>query len=124
MKVNFMTSKYKYTCGPHCFCHVAMTRARETTENRRSVVVQKTRICNYGQARYKLASALSGASGYSLTDEFKHAVRLLPSTYTVRNYMGFLDDWGTVSQLSVLIFLVASQCTEEESLVTSINFVA
>ena len=87
-----------------------MTRARETTENQRSVVVQKTRICNYGQARYKLASALSGASGYSLTEEFKNAIRLLPSTYTEQNYMRFLDDWGTVSLLSVLIFLIATQC--------------
>ena len=75
-----------------------MRQACETTENRRSVVVQKTRICNYGQARYKLASALSGASGYSLTEEFKHAVRLLPSNYSVQEYMEFLDDWGTVSQ--------------------------
>ena len=107
-----------------CFCHAAMRQARETTQNRRSVVVQKTRICNHGQVRYKLANALQGASGYSLTEEFKNAVRLLPLTYTERKYMGFLDDWGTVSQLSVLIFLVATQCTEKESLVTSINFVA
>ena len=83
-----------------------MRRARETTQNQRSVVVQKTRICNYGQARYKLANALQGASGYSLTENFKNAVRLLPSTYSVPRYMGFLDDWGTVSQLSVLMFLV------------------
>jgi len=91
-----------------------MRQARETTQNQRSVVVQKTRICNYGQARYKLANALSGASGYSLTDDFKSAVRLLPSTYSVSKYMGFLDDWGTVSQLSVLIFLVTTQCTMKE----------
>ena len=75
-----------------------MRQACETTENRRSVVVQKTRICNYGQARYKLVNALSGASGYSLTDNFQHAVRLLPSNYSVQEYMEFLDDWGTVSQ--------------------------
>ena len=81
----------------HCFFHVAMRQVCATTQNRRSVVVQRTVICNYGQARYKLANALQGASGYSLTEEFKNAVRLLPSTYTVRNYMGFLDDWGTVS---------------------------
>ena len=93
----------------YCYCHacttIAMRQAHETTENQKSVVVQKTRICNYGQARYKLANALSGASGYSLTDNFQHAVRLLPSNYSVQEYMGFLDDWGTVSQAtsSVLV---------------------
>ena len=80
------------SCSHHYFCHAAMRQAREMTENRRSVVVQKTRICNYGQARYKLTNALSGASGYSLTENFKNAVRLLPSTYSANKYMGFLDD--------------------------------
>ena len=81
----------------HFHLYIAMRQAQEETENRRSVVVQKTRICNYGQAHYKLANALQGASGYSLTENFKNAVRLLPSNYSVQEYMGFLDDWGTVS---------------------------
>ena len=42
---------------------------------------------NYGQARYKLTNALSGASGYSLTENFKNAVRLLPSTYSENKYL-------------------------------------
>ena len=90
--------------------YIAMRQAQEETENRRSVVVQKTRICNYGQARYKLANALQGASGYSLKENFKNAVRLLPSNYSVQEYMGFLDDWGTVSQATTFssVLLVAS----------------
>ena len=45
-------------------------------------------------------NALSGARGFSFTENFQHAVRLLPSNYSVQQYMGFLDDWGTVSQAS------------------------
>ena len=74
-----------------------MQQAQETTEMRSSVVVQKTEICNRGQARYELANALSGVSGYDLTDDFKNAIRLLPSTYSASEYTQFLDDWGTVS---------------------------
>ena len=77
-----------------------MDRMRETTENRRSVVIQKTRICNYGEARYKIENALNNHNGYDLTTEFKSAVRLLPSNYSVNDYVRFLDDWGTVSQIN------------------------
>lgn len=80
----------------------AMSQAHERTQNRQSIVVQTNKICNYGQARYHLASALSGASGYSLHEDFKHAVRLLPSTYSASEYMQFLDDWGTVSQFTAI----------------------
>ena len=73
-----------------------MEQARETTEKKRSVVVQKTKICNYGQARYELANALTGVAGYELTEDFKNAIRLLPSAYSVNQYTRFLDDWGTV----------------------------
>ena len=75
-----------------------MDQARETTENRRSVVIQKTKICNYGQARarYKIENALQNHDGYDLTAEFNSAVRLLPSNYSVNDYVRFLDDWGTV----------------------------
>ena len=77
-----------------------MMGIRERTENKQSVVVQKTRICNYGQARYKLTNALQGDNGYALTREFKNAIRILPTTYSVNAYKDFLDDWGTVSQNS------------------------
>ena len=79
-----------------------MDQMHETTENRRSVVIQKTRICNYGQARYKIENALKNHSGYDLTTEFKNTVRLLPSTYSVHEYVRFLDDWGTVSQIKLI----------------------
>lgn len=74
-----------------------MQQASEETERKSSVIVQKTKICNYGEARYKLASALNGVNGYDLADDFKNAVRLLPLTYSMDDYIEFLDDWGTVS---------------------------
>ena len=79
------------------FVLAGMEQASETTEKKRSVVVQKTKICNYGQARYEMANALSGVDGYDLTEDFKNAIRLLPSTYSASEYTQFLDDWGTVS---------------------------
>ena len=72
---------------------------RQETENRRSVVVQKMNICNYGEARYKLANALNNTPGYDLTTDFKSAVGQLPSTYSINHYAQFLNDWGTVSNL-------------------------
>ena len=74
-----------------------MQKVHETTVKQKSVVVQKTEICNYGEARYNLANAFNGVEGYTLTDDFKNAIRLLPSSYSVVEYTRFLDDWGTVS---------------------------
>ena len=74
-----------------------MRQASAETVQRSMVIVQKTRICAYGETRYKLASALAGADGFDLDDDFKNAVRLLPSTYSVNDYVEFLGDWGTVS---------------------------
>ena len=82
----------------YSFVYAAMTRMREKTENQRSVVIQKTSICNYGEARYKLANAWNNTPGYNLTLEFKNAISQLPSSYSVNSYVQFLDDWGTVSQ--------------------------
>ena len=78
-----------------------MSQVREKTQVQENVVVQKNWICNYGQARYKLANALDGTSGYSLTREFVNAVGHLPTSYSVTRYTEFLDDWGTVSCLLV-----------------------
>ena len=72
-----------------------MTQSRQATESRRSVVIQKNRICNLGQVRYQLANALGE---YALTHDFKNAIRQLPMNYSVSEYVQFLDDWGTVSE--------------------------
>ena len=74
-----------------------MKKAQQTTKMERSVVVEKIENCNLGQTRYNLASALSGATGYSLTEDFKNTIRLLPESYSVSEYTRFLDNWGTVS---------------------------
>lgn len=89
-----------------------MQQASETTEKRRSVVVQKTKICNYGQARYELANALSGVDGYDLTKDFKNTIRLLPSTYSADQYTRFLDDWGTVSIIAINLSCKMPRCTD------------
>lgn len=78
----------------------AMTQARQTTESRRSVIVQKNRICNHGRVRYQLTNA---NGEYALTHDFKNAIRQLPMSYSVSEYTQFLDDWGTVSDLIYMI---------------------
>ena len=83
-----------------------MQQASEETVKKSSVIVQKTRICTYGETRYKLASALSGANGFDLDNDFKNAVRLLPSTYSVNDYTEFLDDWGTVSVSHICMAII------------------
>ena len=82
-----------------------MQHASEETVKKSSVIVQKTRICTYGETSYKLASALNGANGpgFDLGDDFKNAVRLLPLTYSVNDYTEFLDDWRTVSGFYICI---------------------
>ena len=75
-----------------------MQDVKQATDVQEKVVVQTNTICNMGTVRYKLSNALIGQGGYTLTDEFKNAIRLLPSTYDEVKYTKFLDDWGTVSQ--------------------------
>lgn len=84
--------------------HAAMKNVRNATEQQHSCIVQKTRTCSYGEVRYKLASALIGANGYTLTEEFKNAVRLLPLNYSQEAYTQFIDDWGTVSHATAIIY--------------------
>ena len=74
-----------------------MTSVQETTKNERRVTIQKSNICNYGRARYRLANAVQGESGYTLSENFKNAIRSLPSSYSATEYTQFIDDWGTVS---------------------------
>lgn len=74
-----------------------MKQASDVTKKSHSVIVQVTKTCNFAQARYKLPSALSGRSGFKLTDDFKAAVNHLPTTYSARAYTQFLNNWGTVS---------------------------
>ena len=90
---------YDLACN---FSIIAMSEMRESTEHLRSVVIEKTKICNYGQARYKIENALNNVNGYDLTEEFKSAVRLLPLSYSVNTYERFLDDWGTVSEAKLV----------------------
>lgn len=73
----------------------------EKTRSSRSVVVQKMKIDNYGEFRYKMANALVNTTGYDLTTEFQNAVTLLPLDYSISEYAQFLDDWGTVSNLKI-----------------------
>lgn len=78
-----------------------MKRAYEEVDLQKVVLTQSDTTCYYGTVRYKIDDALQNVSGYTLTENFKNAIRNLPDGYfySVEKsaYMIFLDDWGTVS---------------------------
>ena len=76
-----------------------MQKAKAETELNKEVVMQHNKICNYGSVRYLLANALNGVKGFELSDNFKYAVKLLPSGYSESEYTRFLDNWGTVRSI-------------------------
>ena len=77
-----------------------MSKAESMTEKRKRVVIQKTKICNYGTARYLYANVLANEPGFTLSGSFINSVKHeLPFTYYKRAYMRFINKWGTVSLL-------------------------
>ena len=71
---------------------------KSATDIQQKIVVQTNTVCNMGTVRYRVSNALVGENRYTLSDEFKNAIRLLPLTYDAVKYTQFLNDWGTVSQ--------------------------
>ena len=75
-----------------------MSKVETKTEKKKSVIIQKTKICNYGTARYLYANALARQPEYTLSRSFINSVKYeLPTMYSQRAYMKFIDKWGTVS---------------------------
>ena len=74
-----------------------MAKAEAMIEKKRNTVIQKSKICNYGRARYLFENALAGQKGYTLTRDFQSSVKYqLPARYDQRAYMKFIEQWGTV----------------------------
>lgn len=71
---------------------------KSATDIQQKIVVQTNTVCNMGTVRYRVSNALVGENRYTLSDEFKNAIRLLPLTYDAVKYTQFLNDWGTVSR--------------------------
>ena len=78
-----MSSRYQYL--------------QQRYKHQRDIVVEKTRVCNLGTARYERERA-SEQPDFKLEDGFPAAVSGLPSSYnssTSIQYGRFLDEWGT-----------------------------
>ena len=74
-----------------------MAKAESQTEDKKRIIIQKTKICNYGRARYLYENAAARDPGYTLSRGFQNSVMfLLPLHYNERNYMQFIENWGTV----------------------------
>lgn len=75
-----------------------MEKAETMTKDKREVIIQKTEICNLGRARYKEELIVDGLNPYILSEGFKNAVKALPDSYDEREYLQFIERWGTVRQ--------------------------
>ena len=77
-----------------------MSRAEAMTQRKKRVIIQKTKICNYGTARYLYANTLARQPEYTLSRTFINSVKYeLPTRYYRRAYMRFINKWGTVSSM-------------------------
>ena len=78
-----------------------MDKVEAMTRKQKRIIIQKNMICNYGTARYLYENAVAGEKGYTLSKSFRNYVKyLLPSTYSERVYMRFIQMWGTVRILA------------------------
>lgn len=71
------------------------------TSNNHKVFFEKKEVCNNGVARYQLDKAQF--EGYSVTEDFAAAVCRLPEKYDPGAYSRFIDNWGTVSVLTMFV---------------------
>ena len=71
---------------------------QETSTNK-NVFFENKRVYNNGRARYQLD--LARAKKYSVTEDFAAAVCSLPETYEQEDYLRFIENWGTVSEMTI-----------------------
>ena len=79
----------------------------EQTAKFHKVFFEEKSICNLGRARYKLD--LAELKGYPVKEDFAAAVCALPTEYDENKYITFIDHWGTVSPVK-LVILAAGCC--------------
>ena len=80
-----------------------MAKAESTTKKMKRIVIQKTKICNYGRARYQYENAVAREPEYTLSRSFHNSVKYqLPVTYDRDAYMMFIKKWGTVCNSSYI----------------------
>ena len=79
-----------------------MGKVESQTKDQKRIIIQKSKICNYGRARYLYENAVAREPGYTLSRSFQNSINYqLPLRYNERAYMEFIDNWGTVAILSL-----------------------
>ena len=78
------------------FSWTGFLRAKNETSLEHQVFQDEQQVCNLGHVRF--AEELSDWLNVTVTDSFASAVCQLPQKYSQREYMDFLDSWGTVSK--------------------------
>lgn len=85
----YIVSLYGFRFG----LSAAVNRANQNTAKNKRVNTDQKKICNMGRVEY-----LSGAKGiHRVSSWFQDAVMKLPEGYSTSAYMGFIENWGTVS---------------------------
>ena len=74
-----------------------MAKVESQTKNKKRIIIQKNKICNYGRARYLYENAVAREPGYTLSRTFRNSVNYqLSLNYDESAYMQFIENWGTV----------------------------
>lgn len=76
---------------------IGMAKVESQTKHRKRIIIQKSKICNYGRSRYLYENAVAREPGYTLSRSFQNSINYqLPLHYNERAYMQFIENWGTV----------------------------
>ena len=99
--VYYLCWQYECSCKQLLCMHtLGMTKVESQTEDKKRIIIQKSKICNYGRARYLYENAVAREPGYTLSRSFQNSINhQLPLHYNERAYMQFIENWGTVNHL-------------------------
>lgn len=82
-----------------------MGKVESQTKDKKQIIIQKSKICNYGRVRYLYENAVAREHGYTLSRSFQNSVLYqLPLNYNQRAYMQFIENWGTVCNHNIILY--------------------
>ena len=83
-----------------------MAKVESQTEGKKQIIIQKSKICNYGRrTRYLYENAAARGPGYTLSRSFQNSVMFqLPLYYSEKDYMQFIENWGMVAIIVITAY--------------------
>lgn len=74
---------------------------KKDTSKDHNVFYEEKNVCNKGRARYQLD--LAPIKKFPVSEDFAATVCVLPEGYNERAYFDFIEKWGTVSDLTLVL---------------------